>query len=127
VPIHGEFRAALRDLASHFVVGFLDRGEPDVLDAVLSRLQLQDLGIRRLWTARLGDLARPPRRLAFRWLGERLGIRPSSCLYVAGSSAAWTAAVAAGWNVWPRDAACIDTRVDPWGLVQTIDRLEGTA
>jgi hypothetical protein len=121
------FCAALRDLARRFEVGFVDAGPPEVLDGVLQGLRLDALPCRRLWTEWLGRLARPPRGLAFRWLTRRLGVRPSLCLYIAGTPTAWSAATEAGWSVWAPEGLTSDRPVDPWQLVDAVDRFEGMA
>ncbi|MFQ5600965.1 MAG: hypothetical protein ACE5G2_10495 [Candidatus Krumholzibacteriia bacterium] len=94
-------RSALRHLASGFRLACLDAGEPSSLDETLRALGLDDLPEYCLWVARLGGQAQAPSRLGFRWLEERLELRPAACLYVTGSADLTRGAARAGWRVWP--------------------------
>jgi FMN phosphatase YigB (HAD superfamily) len=92
-------RAALGRLASRYRIAFLEAGPLETLDLYLRGLGLRDFPERCLGTAQLGRQAEPPSALAFRWLAERLELRPDECLYVAGSGSMQAAATRAGWQV----------------------------
>lgn len=124
VPVPGASapRPAMQRLRSRYRLGVLDTGPGARMEAWISQLAVADLVEQRLWTDDLGHQARPPRRLAFRWLAERLEASSGQCLYVAGTEPLREAARRAGWRVvggaTPRAGALdLDTVVD------AIDRL----
>lgn len=105
-------RAPLRRLANILDLALLDDGDELDLQAAVGRLQIDDLVTLRVWTPRLGHAARPPRPLAFRWLANRWGFRPSECLYVAGRTDLEAAARRAGWCVMSSKGLDVDSLAD---------------
>jgi len=93
-------RSALRRLQDTAPVVLLERGPFDPLENWARESGLAPLTTFRLWTARLGDQARPPSRLPFRFLQRRLDLRPSEGLYVGCDPATLAAARRAGWETW---------------------------
>lgn len=116
---NGPHLDALRFLRASHRLALLDRGPASRMEAWVAGLGVADLVGRRLWTDDLGAQARPPRSLAFRWLAERLDLRPRECLYVPGTSLLRQAALGAGWRVWgdaPDPSRCVDLE----GLVAAV-------
>jgi len=108
-----EPRSALKRLRCFLDLAFLDDGDELELQAAVMRLGVDDLVPLRVWTHRLGHAARPPRPLAFRWLANRWGVRPSECLYVPGTEGLAIAARRAGWCVMPGNGGLdLDSLVD---------------
>jgi len=100
--VRARSRSSMRRLQSFLDVALLDDGDELELDAIVKNLGVDELVSLRVWTHRLGHAARPPRPLAFRWLSNRWGLRPSECLYVPGTEPLAIAARSAGWCVSPR-------------------------
>jgi FMN phosphatase YigB (HAD superfamily) len=92
-------RDALRSLARRYVVGLLDGGVRERMEAWLEASGMADLFRHRLCIEDLGACARPPRPTAFRFLARRLDLAPQECLYAAGTAALAEAAATAGWHV----------------------------
>lgn len=95
----------LRNLAARYRLAFLEAGDPDSLEAMARKVGLCTLAERRLWTGSLGGQARPPSALPFRWLAERMELRPTECLYVAGDPDLYRGARRARWLAIPAPQA----------------------
>ncbi len=121
-----QWQAVLSELGRRFRLALLDAGCADSLEGLREALGLAQL--RALWTEKLGTAASPPSPLAFRWLARCLDVRPSGCLHVAGTRAAWNGARRAGCRLWPRElpAGPSIPAVAPWELLEWIDGGEGT-
>lgn len=114
-------REALRALRAGHRLAVLDQGAGSRMDTWLARLGVADLAERCVWTDDLGEQARPPRPLAFRWLASRLGAAPDDCLYVAGRADLRRAALAAGWRTWDSAASDPSRAADLWTLVADLE------
>lgn len=92
-------RPLLQTLRQICPIAYVDGGPGPRLQAWVEALGIADLAARRLWISDLGRQALPPRRLAFRWLAQRLEAPTDRCLYVAGSHDLAVAAGACGFRV----------------------------
>jgi hypothetical protein len=93
-------RSALRSLGDRAAVVLLERGPSDALEAWAVETGVAAVTTFRLWTARLGDQARPPSRLPFRFIQRRLDVRTTDSLYVGCDSGLLEAARRAGCCTW---------------------------